>query len=245
VHSNLEKYYISNIRTMDTFPPDLGKIVLPGFANADPPGQAQFAFTTGDTGFATTISNAGSEVSIDNLGGINMIASSAAFVGIDSFANITLDTGLTSGVMLLKTNGLGNDVDIENAGTIAFDSLGAGALTGVQTINGSVYPPAAPSVPVYTGLSVIPGDGTSTEWFINVTSEVPNLTTTSVVQVTLQVPDGSSQNWIVSADPLAPAGVNRYIRIVFASPVTDTNTTVAWFVAALEVVPSEASTIGP
>jgi hypothetical protein len=230
---------------MDNFPPDLGKIVLPGFANADPPGQAQFAFTTGDSGFATTISNAGSEVSIDNLGGINMIASSAAFVGIDSFANITLDTGLTSGVMLLKTNGLGKDVDIENAGTIAFDALGAGALTGVQTINGAVYPPPAPMAAVYTGLSVFAGDGVSDTWYINVTADVPELTANSVVQVTLQVPDGVSQNWIVSAEPLAPAGVNRYIRVVFASPVNAADTTVAWFVAALEVVPSEGGTVGP
>jgi hypothetical protein len=184
-------------------------------------------------------------VTVDEFGGINMAASSGSFVGIDSLANITIDTGTTDGTILIKANGIGNDVDIQNAGTIAFDATGAGAITGVQTINGSAYPPASPSAAVYSGLSVIPGDGTSTEWFINVTSDVPGLTATSVVQVTLQVPDGSSQNWIVSADPLAPSGVNRYIRIVFASPVTDTNTTVAWFVAALEVVPSEAGTVGP
>jgi hypothetical protein len=126
---------------MDTFPPDLGKFVLPGYINADPPGEAQFALSANGSGYASSIQQAGGEVVVDNLGGINMIASSGAFVGVDSFANITLNTSTTTGVILLQTNGAGYDVDINNAGTIAFDVVGAGAITGLQTINGQVYPP--------------------------------------------------------------------------------------------------------
>jgi hypothetical protein len=37
-------------------------------------------------------------------------------------------------------------VDINNANTISFDAGGAGALSGVQTINGSAYPPASGGV---------------------------------------------------------------------------------------------------
>ena len=37
--------------------------------------------------------------------------------------------------------GFNNFVNIQNAGTIAFDVSGAGAVTGVQTINGVAYPP--------------------------------------------------------------------------------------------------------
>jgi len=37
--------------------------------------------------------------------------------------------------------GFNNYVQIQNAGTIAFDVSGAGALTGVQTVNGVAYPP--------------------------------------------------------------------------------------------------------
>jgi len=228
---------------MDTYPPDLGKIVLAGYINADPPGEPQFALSANGSGYAASIQQAGGSVIVDNLGGINMVASSTAFVGVDSFANITLDTGVTSGVILLQTNGGGNDVDIQNAGTIAFDAVGAGALINVQSINGAPYVPGAGS---YSGLAVCAGDGVSTTWYINVTADVPGLTANSVVQVTLQVPDGSSQNWIVDATPIAVGGsANRYIRINFASAVNAADTTVAWFVAALDVVPSEAGTVGP
>jgi hypothetical protein len=142
MHSNLEYIILFSLVRMEGFAPDLGKIVLPGFTNANPPGQTEFAFSANGSGFAGEIAQAGGSVVVDNLGGINLVASSGAFVGVDSFANITLNTSTTSGVILLQTNGLGYDVDINNAGTIAFDALGAGAITGVQTINGSVYPPA-------------------------------------------------------------------------------------------------------
>jgi len=126
---------------MDGVSPDLGKIVAPGYINANPPGNPEFALSPDGSGFAISIQQAGGEVSVDPLGGINMIASSGAFLGVDSLANITLNTSTTTGVILIKTNGGGNNVDIENAGTIEFDAVGPGAITGVQTINGAVYPP--------------------------------------------------------------------------------------------------------
>jgi len=143
-HSIIIKYNIFISRNMDGVSPDLGKIVAPGYFNADPPGEPKFALVAagGDPGYTNTIRQAGGSVTVDNFGGINMVASSGAFVGVDSFANITLNTSTTAGVILIETNGGGNDVDINNAGTIAFDVMGAGALTGVQTINGAVYPPA-------------------------------------------------------------------------------------------------------
>jgi len=42
--------------------------------------------------------------------------------------------------------GFNNYVNIQNAGTIAFDVSGAGALTGVQTVNGVAYPPPLPPI---------------------------------------------------------------------------------------------------
>ena len=57
-----------------------------------------------------------------------------------------------------------NFVEIQNADTISFDVSGAGALTGVQTINGSVYPPT-PATPAlwstYKAVSTIDASGNS------------------------------------------------------------------------------------
>lgn len=124
----------------DQVPYDPGLGLTPGFIS---PGVPEFALSSGDTpGVAASIAQAGGEVTVDTFGGINMVASSTAFVGIDSFANITINTGITAGAVAIQTFGGGNDVDILNAGRIDFDALGDGALTGVQTINGSVYPPS-------------------------------------------------------------------------------------------------------
>jgi len=130
---------------MEGVAPDQGKIVAPGYYNSDPPGDPIFAFSVaGSGGYAASIRLGGGEVTVDELGGINMEASSGAFVGIDTLANVVITTSTTSGIILIKANGGGNDVHIENAGSIAFDVLGAGALTGVQTINNQVYPPPDP-----------------------------------------------------------------------------------------------------
>jgi len=110
---------------MDGQPIDLGKLVSPGFISADPPGETFFAITTGEGGIASSIARAGGEVIVDAFGGINMNANSGSFVGIDSFADITIEA-IGTGV-----------ADIVNAGTIAFRTTGAGSLTGVQTIQAS------------------------------------------------------------------------------------------------------------
>lgn len=125
---------------MDTFPPDLGKFVLPGFINANPPGQPEFALSPDNSGFAASLQLGGGEVTVGPDGGISLLVPGLATIGIDANNDITLASG--TGVINILTEGDGNDVNILNAGTIAFDELGEGALTGVQTINGAVYPPA-------------------------------------------------------------------------------------------------------
>jgi hypothetical protein len=69
---------------------------------------------------------------------------SAAVIG-DEIISIEAAGVLTlagnSGVEI-TTNGAGEDVNILNAGRIDFDALGVGILTGVQSINGAVYPPS-------------------------------------------------------------------------------------------------------
>jgi hypothetical protein len=120
---------------------DLGKIPVAGYLNADPPGEPQFALTAAGSAFANTIQQAGGEVTVDSFGGIGLITPSGSQMGIDTFANVFL-SAVSSGTVLIESAGAGQDVNIVNAGTIAFDNFGAGALTGVQTINGAVYPPA-------------------------------------------------------------------------------------------------------
>ena len=129
---------------MDGIPIDQGKLVSPGYINADPPGEPFFALTVGEGGVANSIAQAGGSVTVDAFGGINMIANSGSFVGIDSFANITIEAVGEAGF-----------VGIENAGVIAFSVTGVGALTGVQTINGSAYPPAVGSLPATASFSTI------------------------------------------------------------------------------------------
>jgi hypothetical protein len=46
-------------------------------------------------------------------------------------------------------------VALNNVSTIAFDATAGGAITGVQSINGSVYPPAAGSIPPNITVSTI------------------------------------------------------------------------------------------
>jgi len=126
---------------MSEFATDEGKLFTDGYLNANPPGQPQFALSAGGTGYASEIQRAGGSVVVDSFGGINLTVPGGAFLGIDSFNNITLNTSTTTGVITIETAGAGNDVNITNAGTISFDTVGAGALENVQTINGVVYPP--------------------------------------------------------------------------------------------------------
>ena len=163
--------------------PDLGKLVIPGYYNANPPGNPAFALTAGDAGLAISIGQAGGTVAVDAFGGINMQTSSTSFIGLDSLNNITLNTQNTvpnatvtvigqSTITVSSTDGQvklesvvndtfmtldldltleargallgGGNVNIVNAGTITFDTLGPGALVNVSTINGA--PPGGGAV---------------------------------------------------------------------------------------------------
>lgn len=161
---------------MDGVAPDLGKFVLPGYFNANPPGQPSFALT-GSSGLATSIGQAGSEVSVNGIGNIDILSIAdltltsnndvpfaSATVALINDGSIAITTGTTTGTepmtltaqgiitiqseeiatggVNITTGGGGAVVNIVNAGEFDFDPLGPGALTGIQTINGSVYPPA-------------------------------------------------------------------------------------------------------
>jgi hypothetical protein len=92
------------------------------------------SLNTSNTSATATIEMIGqSTVTIQSTDGI-LIAES---ILNDSFLSLGLDVELQARGALLG----GGDVNVTNAGTIAFDTLGAGAITGVQFINGVVYPP--------------------------------------------------------------------------------------------------------
>jgi len=81
---------------------------------------------------------------------------SLTMAGTGAIENVlTIKPPLASGVgtpnLVISGNplpllGFNNYVNIQNAGTIAFDVSGAGALTGVQTVNGVAYPPPLPPI---------------------------------------------------------------------------------------------------
>lgn len=64
-------------------------------------------------------------------------------VANDSFLSLALDVELQSRGQLLG----GGNVNITNAGTIAFDTLGPGAITGLSTVNGLAFPVLGPTGP--------------------------------------------------------------------------------------------------
>jgi hypothetical protein len=123
---------------MDPLYPDKGKLVAPGYINADPPGNTRFALVSGDAGLAVSIGQGGGSVTVDEFGGVVMAANSGSFVGIDTFANVTI-SAVGSGTVLIQADGLGNNVDIVNAGTFTFDTLGPKAIVNLSTINGLPY----------------------------------------------------------------------------------------------------------
>jgi hypothetical protein len=89
--------------------------------------------TTTASGTATIEMIGQSTITVQATDGLVVVES----VANDSFLSLGLDVELQSRGALLG----GGDVNVTNAGTIAFDTLGAGAITGVQFINGVVYPP--------------------------------------------------------------------------------------------------------
>jgi hypothetical protein len=74
---------------------------------------------------------------------IQAVGSTTNAVTIDVIQSNTIVADTQSLLITGKNNTLVADylVDISMANTIAFDAGGAGAITGVQTINGSAYPP--------------------------------------------------------------------------------------------------------
>jgi hypothetical protein len=67
----------------------------------------------------------------------------------DSFITLDLDVSIEARGQLLG----GGNVNINNADTIAFDTLGNGAITGLSTINGAAYVSGVPGVTGPTGPS--------------------------------------------------------------------------------------------
>jgi hypothetical protein len=55
---------------------------------------------------------------------------------------------------------------------------------------------------------------------------------TAVITALLQIPDGSSQNWIVDASPYFGMDGFWYIRVDFSSNVLNGGTTISWAVNA-------------
>ena len=81
------------------------------------------------------------------IGGVTTLtmAGVGALAGVKSIT-APLASGVGTPNLVISGNpvpllGFTNFVQIQNAGTIAFDVSGAGALTGVQTVNGVAYPP--------------------------------------------------------------------------------------------------------
>jgi hypothetical protein len=95
-----------------------------------------------------------------------------------------------------------------------------------------------PAVP--SGTSIINTAGFTTYW-IPVCANNADSFITSVnapVTVTLQIPDGITQNWIVDAVPYLSAGNNWYIQVEFSTLIINTGTSMSWAVNAPTSVPS-------
>ena len=80
-----------------------------------------------------------STITIQSTDGLAVVES----VANDSFLSLGLDVELQARGALLG----GGNVNITNAGTFSFDTLGAGAITGLSTINGVAYPAPGPTGP--------------------------------------------------------------------------------------------------
>jgi hypothetical protein len=92
-----------------------------------------------------------STVTIQSTDGLAVVES----VINDSFLSLGLDVELQARGALLG----GGNVNITNAGTFAFDTLGSGAITGLSTINGVAY--SAPvTIPTNLTLSTLTVNGT-------------------------------------------------------------------------------------
>jgi len=96
-----------------------------------------------------------------------------------------------------------------------------------------------PVTSVASGLATCPITTSSNSYYIQVPSG-SFLTSNAIVQTTLQVPDSTTQNWIVYAEPYFGALGAQYIYVEFASVVTDAATTIAWTIIAKDSTPTAA-----
>lgn len=206
---------------MDGQPIDQGKLVSPGYINADPPGEPFFALTVGEGGVANTIAQAGGSVSVDSFGGINMIANSGSFMGIDSFANITINAVGEAGF-----------VGIDNAGTINFSATGVGEINGLQKVNGSAYPPVAPTPELSTGI----------------TDNLTQLTWTQVPMSTIYYADYDIGTTVTSATNIQCTTINSDPEVasscwlITVTPNANADGTLRFYFAA---DPGTFDTVGP
>jgi len=94
-----------------------------------------------------------------------------------------------------------------------------------------------------SGLAVCSGISASTYYIpLPIT---PAITSNAVIHASLQVPDGITTNSIIYAKPFFSISSNQYIEVLFALPVTDVQTTIAWSIVALDSTPSAALSIMP
>jgi hypothetical protein len=138
---------------------------------------------------------------------------------------------------------LGSDGNGNVIWSIPPTSSGPTGPTGPTGGTGPTGPTGPTGGAILSGLAAIT-DVLSTEYFIALPS-TPVITSNAVIQATLQVPDGVSQNWIVYAEPEFGTGGAQYIHVSFSLPVGTVGTTIAWAVIATDCTPSNPATSLP
>jgi len=183
-------------------------------------------------------------VNVTSVGGNIVLATSTAGIeSIDITAYDNLTYTATTGTINAITNN-GNDISLSNGST--------GLVVGLD--NGSAPNPGvflSPTEFLYNGtqvqiqvagLAVIDDVGVADYYFPVPVGSI--ISQSAVVIALLQVRDGTTQNWIVSATPLLASGV-WYIHVVFADNVGSAGTSIAWSVLAPTCTPGTASPIAP
>jgi hypothetical protein len=206
---------------------------------------ASIAVTDPTITLGVSTGSAGQLITADGLG--NCAWAEPAVISVSATgSNIVCDP--TTGEVGV---GLADDITVSSVNTgglTVTGSLTADASTGsagqVLTSTGTGVEWA--STVLLSGLAQIGPGGTGfTEyWIIVGPTAVNGVTTSASVTATLQIPDGTSQNWIVNADPIIVGGI-AYIHVVFASLVADDAVVVSWCVNSLSNVASNMLTSEP
>jgi len=119
----------------------------------------------------------------------------------------------------------------------------------LTAVDNAPYPPAPTwswgTVP--SGTSIINTAGFTTYWIPVCANDANSFitTTNAPVTVTLQIPDGTTQNWIVVAKPYLSSSNNWYIQVEFSTNIINTGTIMSWAVNAPDSTPSPALTTAP